>query len=73
MTIQHDLVIDNYYDILDIGDEVWRTDFKYVGQAMSGEHIFKWKMFSFSTEPDQYLIVTIPDNDVVACVRESID
>lgn len=73
MTIQHNLVIDNYYDILDIGDEVWRTDFKYVGQAMSGEHIFKWKMFNFSTEPDQYLIVTIHDNDVVACVRESLD
>lgn len=73
MTIQHDLVIDNYYDILDIGDEVWRTDFKYVGQAMSGEHVFKWKMLNFSTEPDQYLIITIPDNDVVACVRESLD
>jgi hypothetical protein len=73
ITSELELVVGHFYDILDIGDDMWRTDFRYIGQAMSGEHVFKYQMFRNSTEPDQYIIVLVSDFDVVALVRESLD
>jgi hypothetical protein len=67
ITSELELVVGYFYDILDIGDDMWRTDFRYIGQAMSGEHVFKYQDMGSS------IVVLVDDFDVVALVRESID
>lgn len=67
ITSELELVVGHFYDILDMGDDMWRTDFRYIGQAMSGEHVFKYQDMGSS------IIVLVDDFDIVALVRESID
>ena len=67
ITSELELVVDHFYDILDAGDDMWRTDFRYIGQAMSGEHVFKYQDISSS------IVVLVDHFDVVSLVRESID
>ena len=67
VTSELELVVGHFYDIIDTGDDMWRTDFRYIGQAMSGEHVFKYQDISSS------IVVLVDNFDVVALVRESID